>query len=159
MKSGFRASWVVLLTVVIALILSIWSIPESVAAFWPHWTVLVVIYWCLALPERIGIGIAWIIGLLLDVLFGSVLGEHALALSLVAFVLVKTHSQVRIYPLLQQTLVVAALVVLYEFVLFWIDGIMGLPARPMTRWLPTVTSVLAWPVIFGVLRFCAENTG
>ncbi|HET6656022.1 MAG TPA: rod shape-determining protein MreD [Gammaproteobacteria bacterium] len=153
MTSRFNASWVVLLTLAVALMLSIWQLPAAVTPFWPRWVVLVVIYWCLALPQRIGIGIAWLAGLLLDVLSGTMLGEHALALALVAFLVLKVHLQVRVFPLWQQTLTVALLVVMYEFVLFWADGAVGLPSQPLVRWLPVVTSLLIWPWLMGLLRF------
>lgn len=149
----FHASWVVAATIAIALTLSVVPLSAGIRPFWPHWAVLVVLYWCMALPSRIGIGIAWIVGLLLDVLYGSILGEHALAFALVAFLLLKTHTQVRVFPLLQQTLAVAALIISYEFIVFWIDGMVGLPSDPLVRWMPTVTSALVWPLILGLLRY------
>ncbi|HET6725308.1 MAG TPA: rod shape-determining protein MreD [Gammaproteobacteria bacterium] len=152
MSNRTNAGWVVLVTLAAALILSIWQLPTAAVPFWPHWVVLVVIYWCLALPHRIGIGIAWIVGLLMDVLSGTMLGEHALALALVAFLVLKVHLQVRVFPLWQQTLTVALVILLYEFVLFWIDGAIGLPSQPLVRWLPVVTSLLIWPWLMSLLR-------
>lgn len=149
----FQGSWVVLVTLALALTLSIWQLPAAAVPFWPRWVVLVVIYWCLALPHRIGIGIAWVLGLLLDVLSGTLLGEHALALALVAFLVLKIHLQVRVFPLWQQTLTVAVLVVIYEFMLFWIDGSIGYPAQPLIRWLPVTTSLLLWPWVMSLLRY------
>lgn len=152
MNARFNASWVVIVTLAVALILSIWQLPNAAVPFWPRWVVLVVIYWCLALPHRIGIGIAWVVGLLLDVLSGTMLGEHALALAVVAFLVLKIHLQVRVFPLWQQTLTVALMIVLYQFLLLWIDGAVGLPTQPLVRWLPVVTSLLIWPWLMGLLR-------
>lgn len=152
MSSRSNAGWVVLLTLAVALILSIWQLPTAAEPFWPHWVALVVIYWCLALPHRIGIGVAWVIGLLMDVLSGTMLGEHALALALVAFLVLKVHLQVRVFPLWQQTLTVALMILMYEFVLFWIDGAIGLPSQPLVRWLPVATSLLIWPWLMSLLR-------
>lgn len=152
MSERTHGGWLVVLTLIAALVLSIWRLPGGVQPFWPHWVVLVVIYWCLALPHRVGIGLAWTLGLLLDVLSGTLLGEHALALALVAFFVVKIHLQVRVFPLWQQTLTVALLVVLYEFVLFWVDGALGYPARPLLRWMPVATSLLIWPWLMSFLR-------
>ncbi|HET7570853.1 MAG TPA: rod shape-determining protein MreD [Gammaproteobacteria bacterium] len=152
MNARPNASWVVVATLLVALILSIWQLPATAIPFWPRWVVLVVIYWCLALPNRIGIGIAWVIGLLLDVLSGTMLGEHALALAVIAFLVLKIHLQVRVFPLWQQTLTVALMIVLYQFMLLWIDGAVGLPAQPLVRWLPVVTSLLIWPWLMSLLR-------
>jgi rod shape-determining protein MreD len=152
MSSRSNATWVVIVTLALALTLAVWQLPDAWAPFWPRWAVLVTIYWCLALPHRIGIGIAWVVGLLLDVLAGTMLGEHALALALVAFLVVKLHLQVRAFPLWQQTLTVALLIVLYQLILYWIDGAIGLPARPLARWLPVLTSLLVWPWLMSLLR-------
>jgi rod shape-determining protein MreD len=152
MSTRSNAGWVVIVTLAIALILSVWQLPDAAAAFWPRWAVLVTIYWCLALPDRIGIGIAWIVGLLLDVLAGTMLGEHALALSLIAFLVLRLHLQVRAFPLWQQTLTVAVLVGLYQLVLYLVDGAIGLPTHPLPRWLPVATSLLIWPWLMGGLR-------
>lgn len=144
--------WVLGLTVVCALILSIWPLPGALQAFRPAWVALVVIYWCLALPGRFGVVSAWILGLLLDVLHGGLLGAHALALTLVAFVALRSHLQVRMFPLWQQSLVVAVLVGLYTFTLYWVDGLSGRPVSLALRMAPVLLSVLLWPLVFIVLR-------
>lgn len=152
MNKQSQGGWLVVLTLIAALLLSVWALPTAMRPFWPHWVVLVVIYWCLAVPHRVGIGVAWTLGLLLDVLTGTLLGEHALALAVVAFLVLKIHLQVRVFPLWQQTLTIALLVLAYAFVLFWIDGALGYPARPLVRWLPVVTSLLIWPWLMSLLR-------
>ena len=59
---------------------------------------LVLVYWCLALPERVGVLAGWSIGLVLDVLNGSILGQHAFGLAFVAYVALQYHRRVRVYP-------------------------------------------------------------
>lgn len=140
------------LSVMAALVLTIIPLPGWGVALRPFWVALVVFYWVLALPERFNIGWAWLIGLLLDALTGSLLGAHALALVLVAVLASRWHLKIRMYPMWQQSVGVGLALVLYTGVLFWIDGLAGHMIRPLVRFLPITISVLIWPWVYAVLR-------
>ena len=83
--------WPVLLCFVAALMLAIAPMPDWALPFRPDWVTLTLIYWVMILPHTYSVGSAWLIGLVLDVAQGTLLGQHALALSLVAYVTVKFH--------------------------------------------------------------------
>ncbi|MGH8128113.1 MAG: rod shape-determining protein MreD [Gammaproteobacteria bacterium] len=140
------------ISVVVALVLTIIPLPGWGEALRPFWVALVVFYWVLALPERFNIGWAWLIGLLLDALTGSLLGAHALALVLVAILASRWHLKIRMYPMWQQSLGVGLALILYTVVLFWINGIAGHMNRPLVRFVPITISVLIWPWVYAVLR-------
>ncbi|NIR61524.1 MAG: rod shape-determining protein MreD, partial [Gammaproteobacteria bacterium] len=93
-------------TVAVALMLAMVPLPEAVDSLRPDWVALVVLYWAIALPQRFGLLFAWIAGLLLDVSMGTLLGQHALGLVLVAAVALRLHQRLRLFPLAQQALVV-----------------------------------------------------
>jgi rod shape-determining protein MreD len=143
-------TWVIVLTVLAAWVLALLPMPGWAAAFRPEWTLIVIVYWAMALPARVSIGWCWLAGLGLDVLMGTLLGQHALALALVGWVVARLHLQIRVYPEWQQALVIAALVGLYEFVLFWTDGISG--TRTELRWGPVLTTAILWPWAMLLLR-------
>lgn len=143
---------VIYVTLFIGLVLSVWPLPEPLRPFWPAWPALILIYWGMALPHRINVGSFWAIGLLLDVLKGALLGEHAVALAVLAFVTSQWHLQVRVFPVHQQVLVVAMLLALYEFLLFWIRGIVGIDQPLMHSVTPVVMGALLWPWLFFLLR-------
>jgi len=126
--------------------------PAGSAILRPEWTALVLLYWCVALPERLGVGWAWLIGCLQDVLQASLLGSHALAFALAAFFMMRLHQRVRTFPLAQQALLVFLLLVLIRLLLLVIDGLVGRPAPGWGYWLPVVTSTLMWPLLFVSLR-------
>ncbi|HQU15239.1 MAG: rod shape-determining protein MreD [Chromatiales bacterium 21-64-14] len=147
-----HGGWVIVLSFVAAMALTILPLPGSAELFRPEWTALVLVYWCLALPERVGVGIAWLAGLLTDVLKGGLMGEHALGLTVVAFLTLKLHQRIRVYPMWQQALSVLVLLALYQLVLLWINGIIGHPARTWLYWAPSVTGTMLWPAVFLVLR-------
>ncbi|MDA1107881.1 MAG: rod shape-determining protein MreD [Proteobacteria bacterium] len=144
--------WVIALTLLAALVLTLFPLPAWASLLRPEWVMLVLIYWCLALPDRIGIGTAWGMGLLLDAARGTLLGQHALAFALVAYITLKLYARIRRSPLWQQALIVLALVFIEQMLVLWITGMIGqLPWR-WSYLLPTFTSMLLWPGVFLVLR-------
>ena len=149
MNSGF---WVIALTFLVALMLSAVPLPEWIQWGWPKWVAMVLIYWVIALPHRVGVSVGWIIGLFLDILQGSLLGQNALALSLVAYLAHSLHQRLRMYSVLQQSAMVLVLLGINQLICYWIQGLVGVRAQTLWFLLPTVVSTLLWPGMFGTLR-------
>jgi len=147
-----HGSGVILLTLLIAFILTIVPLPDGIAAYRPEWVALALLYWAVALPFRVGIGIAWLCGLFLDILKGSLLGQHALALSIIVWIMLRLHLRLRMFPHWQQAIVVLVLLGIYQFMLLWVYGMTGKPDSGLTYWLPTLSGTALWPVVFIVLR-------
>lgn len=139
-------------SVLAALVLSVIPLPAALAAVRPAWVLLVVVFWNTTLPRRVGVSVAWISGLLLDQLTGTVLGEHALALTLASFGALKLQELVRTFPFWQQGLALLPVFIVYEFVLFWIDGVTGHAVTPLWRWAPVASTTLLWPVMAPALQ-------
>lgn len=138
---------------ILALIISILPLPNWINLIAPQWLLIVVIYWVLALPHRINLGIAWLLGLLQDGLYGSLLGEHALAMIVVAYLVDRFHRQIRMFPILQQAGSVFLLVLIYLFILIWIQGMLGsLTNDVYLFWASALTSMVVWPWLFITLR-------
>lgn len=146
-SSGLRIA----LTVVVALVLSITPLPDALRAARPHLLLLLVIYWSLSAPRISGLMFGWLCGLAVDVLTGKILGQHAVAFLLVAFLTHKIQLRMRVFPIYHQTLTVFMLMAVYEFVVFWIDGIIGPAITTWVRWLPVFTSALLWPLLVAIL--------
>ncbi|ALP54369.1 rod shape-determining protein MreD [Candidatus Tenderia electrophaga] len=147
------------LTYVAALILTLIPLPQWMAAFRPEWLALVLIYWCMALPHRIGIFTAFGLGLMLDVLKGALLGQHALALVVVVYLTQKVYQQIRIFPMWQQALSIMGLLILYQVLVMWVNGITDLKSSSWSDWLPAVSSTLLWPWIYLILRDIRRHFG
>ena len=141
-------------TFVLALALSIVPLDERVVPFRPDWVPLVLIYWAIARPQHFGLLAAFAMGLALDILTGSPLGRHALALLPMVYLALRLHLRIRVALVWQVTVTVALLLVLYHFLLFWIDGV-GQRAIPGgVTWAPLLSSALLWPVVmFGLGGF------
>ncbi|MBB6094399.1 rod shape-determining protein MreD [Povalibacter uvarum] len=146
-SSGLRIA----ISVIFALIFAIIELPDFMNAARPHLLLLFVIYWSLSSPRIAGLMFAWLCGFAIDVIKGPVFGQHAAAYLLVAYLTHKFQLRLRIFPIYQQTMWVLVLLVIYEFVVFWIDGIIGPAVTTWLRWLPVLTSTLLWPVVVATL--------
>jgi rod shape-determining protein MreD len=147
-----------LLSVFVGLMLSILPLPHLVDIARPDFLVIVVLYWSIMVPRAGGITLAFLAGLLLDAFKGEVLGQHALALCLSTYLAIKLHLRVRIFPIWHQALTVFWLLAVYQFMLFWIDGMTGHPITNYARWLPAFTGAALWPFFAGLLGNAYQRT-
>lgn len=154
MKPGHntRSRVIIASSFLVALVLSVLPWPVWTEQFRPDWVALVLIYWCIALPTRVGVGTAWSVGLILDVLYGSMLGENALAKSLIAFLAVHFHLQLRMFPRWQQAVVVLLLVAANNLLVLWIKNLAGQAPATWGNLTPAIVSMLLWPWLFVILR-------
>jgi len=143
---------IILFTLLIALMATIMPMPLSVEAFRPDWVLIVLMYWCMAVPGRVNIITAWVMGFLLDVLLGSILGVHAAAMAVAIFIIAKNFQKIRNFSLWQQSLIVGVLTTLYHLVVFWLQRSLIDVTFLMSYLYPVLTSVVLWPWIFLLLR-------
>jgi rod shape-determining protein MreD len=148
-----RGGGIILLSFVTAFVLTIIPLPAILDLLSPEFITLTLIYWCMALPNRIGLGTAWTAGLFLDVLRDTLLGQHALALTLVAFFILQLHQRIRVFPLWQQAISIGVLVLIQVALVLWIKGIMGEKTDIWVALLPVLTTSLFWPPIFLLMRY------
>lgn len=142
----------VVITIVVALMLMVVPLPDWAAPFRPDWIALTLVYWAMMLPRTWSVGSAWLIGIVLDVAQGTILGQHALALCLIVFITVRFHLLMRVFPMQQLTATVFAILALYQFILFWINGVAGVDVPAVDYWGPVITGTLLWPFVLIVLR-------
>ncbi|WJG09718.1 rod shape-determining protein MreD [Aliiglaciecola sp. LCG003] len=145
-------NWIITLSIIAALILQIVPMPLTVDQFRPSWVLLVLSYWAIALPNRVNVGVAFFVGLVLDVLLGTNLGIHSFSLCLTVFVLVANYQRIRNYSLWQQSFIIGTLSALYHLVIFWMQHLLTDVNFLFTYLWPVLTSMLMWPWIFALLR-------
>jgi rod shape-determining protein MreD len=141
----------VALSALLALTLAILPLPNALAPFRPDFLVLVVLYWSIESPRAGGLTLAFFAGLALDVIQGVVLGQHALALTLMAAWATNLRLRIRVFSPVSQSLTIFAFLTGYQFILFWIDGATGNPVTTFGRWLAPVIGALLWPLLVGAL--------
>jgi rod shape-determining protein MreD len=137
---------------VVALLLTIAPGPDWAEPFRPEWVGLVLIYWCMAIPQRVGVGVGWLVGLIHDVLYGSLLGQHALAKAVIAYLTVRFHPQLRMFPPWQQAVSVMVLIALNHLLVLWAKELAEQTPVTWSHWTPSVVSMLIWPWLFVILR-------
>ena len=137
----------VVMSFIVGLMLTIMPMPTVIEAFRPDWLAMLVIFWAMQLPRTWSVGSAWIVGIILDVSQGTLLGQHALALCCVAFITVRFHLLMRVFPVPQLTATVLPILAIYQFLLFWINGVAGIDAPAIVYWGPVISSTALWPVV------------
>lgn len=147
-----RGGWTIVISLVLSFAIAMIPLPESIKMFQPEWIILVVIYWIIALPQRIGVGLAWLIGLFMDVARGGLLGPYALALALLAFILLRSYQRIRNFPIRQQCASVFFLILIQTSIVVWIKSLSGKEIEWWMFVLPAVTSAVVWPLIYYLMR-------
>jgi len=140
------------LTIIAAFMLAIMPLPDWAIEFRPDWVALVLIYWAMALPSKIGVTVAWFAGLLLDVSYGTLMGQHAIGMVFVIYVIHIQHQRLRVASLFQQAIVIFFLLFIKQLGILWVNGMLGRAPDSWLYFMPTVTSMLLWPWTFLILR-------
>jgi rod shape-determining protein MreD len=142
---------VVFLSLAAAIALTLFPLPDVLDAMRPYWVALVLLYWCLETQDLVTLGLAFLIGLVLDLLTGSLLGLHALSLVIMMYLANRFRARLRFFPPWQQALSVLALLVNDRIILLWIISLRGEPLPSLAFWLPAIVGTLLWPWLFLLL--------
>lgn len=146
--------WIIWLLLFVGILLQIMPWPSAIYMIKPNWLLLILIYWLIALPHRVGIGSAFFIGIIMDLFLGSILGVHAFAFSIVAYLAMFKFQLVRNSALWQQLLIIVFLSVCYDFCLFMLKIIINhaITVNPMLFLSDAVNGIL-WPWFLLLLRY------
>ncbi len=144
--------WMVSLTLAVSLLLSIYPITPPYDWFRPEWTAMVVIFWTITIPDRVGVIFAWLAGLVLDGFTGATLGQNALSLALVAYICHGVYQRMRNFAALQQAALVFVLVGLHLLVGYWVQSLSSYPARHLYFLAAALSSALLWPLFSMLMR-------
>lgn len=139
---------VIVLTIIFAMLLMILPLPDSLRFFRPEWVLIALIYWAMAVPRLVGVGYAWVVGLLMDVMMGGAMGVLAFSYTLIIYLVLQFHLQLRQYPLWQQALSIMSLILLADILTVLVTPIQV----GWHVWSPAVSSTILWPVVYSLLR-------
>ena len=143
-----RQWWASTVSLMLTLALVAVPLPDSVAPLRPDWVAVVLLYWSLMAPRHFSLFTAFWMGIALDTLSGALLGQNALALLVVVYLAEKFYLRLRVFPISQLAISVFLLLGLYEFILFWIDGMAGRTVPLIERWAPPLTGTLVWVLLY-----------
>ncbi len=147
-----RAFIIFIVTLLVALMLEVISLPESLIWYRPEWVLLVMLYWVIALPFRIGVGVAWFLGLMVDLLRGGVIGQHSLTYVIIVYTCATFCKRLRMYYPWQQGLFICMLISVDQLVGFWIDHYIDDVKPTLMIFISALVTGFLWPWSFIILR-------
>ncbi|WP_299067010.1 rod shape-determining protein MreD [Accumulibacter sp.] len=141
--------WFIASTLLVALLLNF--LPTANWPGVPDWVALVLVFWCVREPRRVGMGLAFLFGLAMDVADASLLGQHALAYVLVAYGASSLSRRILWFPLGQQALQVFPLLLLVQLVQLGVRTIVGADFPGLAYFVGPCLAALLWPLLTFVL--------
>ena len=144
--------WFILLTLFFGLVANIVPTTPAVAMLRPDFLALVLLYWCIQEPRYVGVGAAWMVGLLMDVADATLFGQHALAYAVLAYAADYFRRRVLRFPLWQQAVQVAVLLVATAGLVLVVRFIGGAPMPRWTYAAPPIVGALLWPLLSVLLQ-------
>lgn len=140
----------------LALVLETLPMPQELQGFRPSWIVIGLLYWILAIPERFSIGSAFVIGLVWDLITGSLLGLHATLLAIFAYLICLNYLTLRSLSLWFQSLLVVLFVFALHLGFFFIEYTLYQASFNYQEIVGALLSGLLWPwlaVMLNKIRF------
>lgn len=136
---------VIWLSLLLALCLQVMPLADGWQVYRPEWLGLMLIYWCMRTPDRVGVFHGFVLGILMDLIEGTSLGQHALIYALLAFLAALVYPRFRAYSLVQQSALVLILLGLVQLVAQWLRTILGDFSIHLAFLIPSLISALLWP--------------
>jgi len=145
--------WFVVLTLALALVANTLPTSGVALALKPDFVALALLYWCIQAPRYVGVGVAWTVGLVMDVVDATLFGQHALAYAVLAYGAEFFRRRVLRFPLWQQAVQVAALLMACAGLVLAVRMIGGAPLPRWTYVVPPLVGALLWPLLSVVLQW------
>ena len=156
--SNYKIFWAVSFSALIALALMIVPLPQWLFYFWPDWIALVIVYWALYTPEKVGPVVGFLIGVLLEVLFVRKFGVEGLGLATLAFLVNYANQQLNVLSIWQQTIVIAMFVALFKLITGWLYGLVGDFTITIEYWYSLLGCIFVWPFMSILLHEMRRRT-
>jgi len=149
-----QKTWVIPATFLAAYVFISFPISPQWRGYSPDWVTLVLIYWCMAAPQRVGVGAAWLVGLGLDLLTFGLVGSHALTKTVIAFLVGRVALRLRAYPVWQQTAFIPIMLAIETTILVTIEYLLDGYWGGIFSWKALAVGFAVWPLVFLILRRC-----
>ncbi len=141
----------IILSFVVAILLTLLPLPAFLRYAKPDWIALVVIYWVLHLPRHLGVFFGWFSGIAHDILSFSLLGLHALGKALIAAVVSTSTENIKRFNMIEQMLMIVVLQSINIAIIAWVNQLTSdIPIRAV-YWESAITTALVWPLVSSIL--------
>lgn len=152
MNKNLNLIVVIALSVLLALVLMVIPLPERLFHFRPDWLALVLIYWALATPDRVGATVGFFLGLLMDVLLVKTFGLNALGMCAIGFAASAMHTQIRTLSIWRQAITVGVMIAIMKLLIGWVSGMISQFEMTLYYWYSILSDMLIWPWIYIISR-------
>jgi rod shape-determining protein MreD len=147
-----RTFWAILLTLGASWFLTIAPLSDWAETYRPQWVAMTLVFWIATLPDRVGVFWAFFAGLMLDVITGSLLGQHALSFSVMGYLSVELQHRIGLFRAWQQAVSVWLLLTVERLLSLWVASATNQPTPALSYWSATIVSMLLWPWFAALLR-------
>lgn len=144
-------------SVLLAIVFALLPMPAAIGPARPYLLALFLAYWMVEAPTSVGLGTAFVAGLFADIALATPLGEQALRMVVLAYLIQRFRARLRFFPLWQQALSVGLLLLNDRVIVAVLHAILGLPQAPWTGWLSPVVGMLLWPWLFVLLDMLRQR--
>ena len=144
--------WFIILSLMVALLLNLLPLQDNMLTLRPDFVALVLIFWSIYQPQRVGMSIAFFMGLLMDAGNGSMLGQHALAYSVMLFIALLMRRRLQIFGLLKQAPQIGLMLLFAQFIMLLTELLNRSDFPGWYYFLASITGTLLWPLISFLLK-------
>ena len=145
------SGWILLGSLLFGLVFAILPLPAGVGPARPFLLAMLLAYWLMEAPNLIGLGMAFAIGLLADLVTATPLGEQSLRLVVLAFLVQRFRARLRFFPLWQQALAIGLMLLNDRVIATLLHIVMGDGLPPWSSWLSPLLGMVIWPWLFVLL--------
>lgn len=142
----------IVFTLIAALLVNLLPWSGWLLAVKPDFVALAVLYWCIQQPHKVGFTAAWLMGFMMDVADGSLLGQHALAYSVLAFAGIVLHRRVLMFTMKDQILHVIPLLMMNDVIVFVIRKLAGADFPGWSYFAGSLIAGALWPILSYLLK-------
>lgn len=139
-------------TLLLAFLVSLFPLGQSLALWRPEWVVLVIIHWCIYFPNKISYVFVFFLGLLVDTVWQMPLGQHSLAYMVVMYTIIRLRERISPNSLIQHLFMVLVAGSIYLLLNLWVLTMLDSEPSGWGYWLPLLSNLIVWPLITSLLR-------
>lgn len=153
MENSFSRDFIFIgITLLIAMMLTILPLPSEAVWLQPVWVFMVLLFWMMTIPHRVNIGTAFISGFLLDLLTGTMVGQHALLFTVIAYFFIRFQVLIHSFPPWQQIILVLISTAVYLALQYWIMALANIAPITAKYWLSIFSTTFLWPWVRFLLQ-------
>lgn len=142
---------IILITIILGLFTSLITLPLGYYA--PEWMLLVVVYWAIAIPSNNKMILAFLSGIIVDIVFGQTLGISSLFYVVLVYFILRLYNSLRYMTIAQQAVVLFFFIFIKQHLLVWAYYIIDRNIDYQALLIGSIISAIVWPIIFYTLRF------